>query len=144
MNKWTFTGNLGRDPSLRELDNATVLHLAVAVSRRVKRDGEWTNDTMWVDVSLFGRNARWLGENLRKGSHVAVSGELGVRSYTGRDGALKTQLEVTADAVELLDKRQDAERQAAPRGELGPQVQRRAQPVGLSAPQYRDDDDIPF
>lgn len=105
MNSWSISGRLGHSPKLRALPNGDpVLNLSVAVARSVKKDGQWIDATIWTDVTLFGRNAKWLSENLRTGMLIGATGELGLRTYTARDGTTKTQLELFATKVEPLEK----------------------------------------
>lgn len=141
MIKVFYTGHLGQSPRLKETENTQILNLSVATKRRVKRDGEWQDETMWIDTALFGRNAKWLSERLQKGAHVAVSGELGMRTYTARDGTLRAQLECTADHIEPLDKRQEGAASSPPATQQNP-----FQPFAPPDAQvhFDDSDDIPF
>lgn len=54
--------------------------------------------TIWLDVSKFGKGAEGLARILRKGSAVAVTGELSTREYEG-----KTYLQCKADDVTILN-----------------------------------------
>jgi len=148
MNVWSITGNLGRDPSLRAINNGDpVLNLSVAVSRRAKVDGQWQNVTLWVDVTLFGRRAEALHKILAKGMRVGATGELNLREYQARDGTTKHQLELIARDVEPLDKASEARPQGGARehrddfahGGYGSQ---RRPPDAKFA--IDEDDDIPF
>ena len=44
-------------------------------------------------------------ENLRKGNRVFVEGRFKTRQFEGRDGQMRTSLEITADSVVNLEKR---------------------------------------
>lgn len=54
--------------------------------------------TIWLDVSKFGKGAEGLARILRKGSAVAVTGELSTREYEG-----KTYIQCKADDVTILN-----------------------------------------
>ncbi len=111
MNKLTIIGNLTRDPELRATPNGiNVCDFTVAVNRRNRRDAQ--NGQPEAD---FFRVTAWrqLGENcakyLAKGRKVCVIGPVSVRTYQASDGTTRASLEVTADDVEFLSSRGDAE-----------------------------------
>jgi single-strand DNA-binding protein len=148
MNNWSITGRLGHEPRLRAINNGDpVLNLSVAVDRRVKKDGQWVNETMWVDVTMFGKRGESLSKLLAKGKRVAACGELNLREYTGRDGVVKHQLEMIARDVEPLefaDKTGAATNGGAGthRDDFRGTGRRQQQAYGQYAPP--EDDDIPF
>lgn len=114
MNNWSITGRLGHDARLNATrDNTAVLNLSVAVDQRVKRNGEWTKETLWVDVTLFGTRAEPLSRMLRKGGLVGAHGRLGLRSFEARDGTQKTALELIAEDIEPLGDAPGQERYSA-------------------------------
>jgi len=102
MNKIIIIGNLTRDPQLRSINNgASVCSFSVAVNRRFA-DNEGNRGVDYFNVSAW----RALGENcnkfLKKGSKVAVSGEVQVRQYDDKDGVKRTSVDINADEVEFL------------------------------------------
>jgi single-strand DNA-binding protein len=133
LNVWTITGFLGQDPRLRTLPGSgeSVLNLSVAVQKRKKKDGQWVNDTLWVDVTLFGKRAEGVAPLLAKGSRIGASGELGVREYIDRNNQARFQLELVAREIDVLESRErrpDSERPAA-----SSSAQRAAPPGGAPA-----------
>ena len=84
MNTFTIAGRLGSDPKLQTKDETTWATLRVAVN------GQHTN---WFWVTAFGKLAETIGEKLKKGDGVAITGEL--RSNTHND----------KERVELIAKR---------------------------------------
>lgn len=69
-----------------------------------------------VSVIAFGEAAAALAA-LGKGDSAAVTGRAKVSTWTGKDGALRSGLSITADAV--LTAYQVRQRRAARRGEAG-------------------------
>lgn len=112
MAQVTIVGHLGADPEVKfGQDSKTITRMRVAVGEKRKgKDGAWTDHTQWFGVSVFGRQAEQCGEHLSKGRQVLVVGRLEAREYTGKDGALKTALEVLADKVQFLGAKDGAER----------------------------------
>ena len=58
MNKSFLMGNLTRDIELRHTPQGTaVCDIGLAVNERRKSGDEWVDETTFVDVTLWGRNA---------------------------------------------------------------------------------------
>lgn len=110
--KIQIVGNLGRDPELRYTPSGrAVTDFSVAVSQSTKnpQTGEWVEATDWFRVSVWGDRAERAAESLRKGSRVFVDGRFRVREYETNDGRKGTSLDVSADNVVGLDKREQSE-----------------------------------
>lgn len=106
MNKVFLIGNLTRDPELQSVgtNSTSVCRFSIAVNRRTggNQETDFFNVTVW----------RALGENcakfLKKGSKVAISGEIQIRNYEDKEGNKRTSVDVVADAVEFLDRRNES------------------------------------
>ena len=106
--KLMIIGNLGRDPEMRYTPTGkpvTQFTVAVNQSTRNQQTGEWTEETDWFRVSVFGDRAERAAEQLRKGNRVFVDGRFRTREFEGQDGQKRTSLDVTADNVISLEKR---------------------------------------
>ena len=130
----TIVGRLGRDAELRYLPDGTpVCAFSAAVEVPVRQGDRWVDgDPMWFDVSFFGDRAETIVQRLKKGSTVTVIGQFKTRTYTGKDGQVKTALDVRAFSV------------AAGSGDSsqgGQQEQRQRQQRGG---RRQDADDLPF
>jgi single-strand DNA-binding protein len=112
LSKIQIIGNLGRDPELRYTPNGRpVASFTVAVnqSTRNQQTNEWIESTDWFRVSVWGERGERVAETLRKGSRVFVDGRFKTREFEGNDGQKRMSLEITADTVMGLDKREQAE-----------------------------------
>ena len=106
INKVLITGNLTRDPELRNTPSgASVLSFGVAVNdrRRNASTGEWENYANFVDCSLFGARADALSRILTKGMKVAIEGKLRYSSWE-KDGQRRSKLDVTVEEIEFLSR----------------------------------------
>lgn len=106
--KIQIVGNLGRDPELRYTPSGRpVTEFSVAVNQSTKNQqtGEWVEATDWFRVSVWGDRAERAAENLRKGSRVLVDGRFRTREYETKDGRKGLSLEISADNVLGLDRR---------------------------------------
>ena len=112
LSKIQIIGNLGRDPELRYTPSGRpVASFTVAVNQSTKnqQSGEWIESTDWFRVSIWGERGERAAENLRKGSRVFVDGRFRTREYEANDGQKRMSLDITADTVLGLDKREAAE-----------------------------------
>ena len=111
MNKLTIIGNLTRDPELRTTSTGvSVCDFTVAVNRRQRRDAQnGQPEADFFRVSAWRERGELCSRYLAKGRKVCVIGPVSVRTYTGNDGVTRASLEVTADEVEFLSSRSDAE-----------------------------------
>lgn len=101
MKQICIAGNLGRDAEYKTTSNSELCSFPVAVT-----DGYGDNKTtLWFDVTRWGKGADGLARILRKGSKVAVTGELSTREHDG-----KTYLQVRADNVTIQGMPQTGER----------------------------------
>ena len=85
---YTIIGRIGSDPRLSISDGGIkVLRLSVAVGHRRKKDGEWVEDTVWHDATVFGEQAENCAESFVKGDQVIATGRLEApRTYEKKDG----------------------------------------------------------
>lgn len=129
-------GNIGGDPEQKyAASGAAILRFNVAVNQRTRVEGEWTEKTEWVRVTVFGNRAETLANHLRKGMRVFVSGRLEARPWTSQQGEVRAGLEVIADTVEFMSSRQQDDERPAPVAARRP---------AAAAILDEDDDSIPF
>jgi len=143
-NVFSFTGTVGRDAEVRTTPSGqTVLNVTVANNVGF---GD-RQQTLWVRVALWGRRAEGQLQNyLKKGQQVFVSGELTQREYQANDGTTRTSLELNANVIDLVGKRNDqgqAPQQSYQQGASVPAPAPAAQPSSGSAT-LDDFDDVPF
>jgi len=102
-NRVILMGNVTRDPDLRYIPSGTaVVELGLAVNdRRKNAQGEWTEETTFVDVTLWARTAEIAGEYVRKGTPVMIEGRLKLDTWE-TDGQKRSKLRVVADRLVLL------------------------------------------
>ncbi len=112
----TLMGNLGSDPETRYTPNGRLnVRFSVATNRRWNdQNGQQQERTTWFRVTAWGNQAEslvklmdqgWLG----KGKQVVVTGRLEANEFTGNDGTLRTSLDVTANDVQLVGGRIEAQ-----------------------------------
>ncbi|NMC20476.1 MAG: single-stranded DNA-binding protein [Thermogutta sp.] len=148
-NRVILLGNLTRDPEVRYTPQGTaVCDVGLAVNERRKNAaGEWIDEVVYVDVTLWGRTAEVAGEYLTKGSPILIEGRLRLDTWESQDGQKRSRLRVVGDRMQMLGGRGSGEG-----GGGGGSRQRRAAPSGGSNAVADDvpsadippDDDVPF
>ena len=111
INKVVISGNLTRDPELRETPSGfQVLSFGVAVNdrRRNPQTQQWEDYANFVECAMFGNRAASVARCLAKGSKVAIEGKLRWSQWEARDGSKRSKLEVVVDEIELMTPRCDA------------------------------------
>jgi|DEB0MinimDraft_3_1074331.scaffolds.fasta_scaffold04852_5 single-strand DNA-binding protein len=103
FNRSVLVGNLCADVELRQVGDSCVTDLRLAVNDRVKRNGEWCEETTYIDVTFWGRTAEIAGEYLKKGSPCLVEGRLKQDNWQDRDtGANRSKHKIQGDRLVLL------------------------------------------
>lgn len=109
MNQIVLIGHLTADPIIRATSNGvTVCSFTIAVTRSHKdQNGDKQSD--FFRINAWRQTADYCGKYLKKGSRVAVTGEVNLNSYEGKDGQKRYSLDVQADKVEnLTEKKAEA------------------------------------
>ena len=101
INTVTVSGNLTRDPELRNLPSGqAVCSLRIAHNDRVKdASGQWADRPAYFDVTIWSGLGEWMGRNLHKGQKVVVSGRLKWREWDAADGGKRQAVDINADSV---------------------------------------------
>jgi single-strand DNA-binding protein len=142
-NVFSFHGTIGRDAEVRYAPSGMAI-LNVTVANNIGFGDK--QQTLWIRVALFGKRAEGsLKDYLKKGQQVFVSGELSQNEYRANDGTTKTSLELNANIIDLVGKRNEsgASQQSYQDSNLRePAPARAASPHDNFDEPY--DDDIPF
>jgi len=135
LNKVFLIGNLTRPPELRYTPSGTaVADLRLAVNRNyTTQGGDKREETCFLTVVVWGKQAEACSEYLDKGSPVMIEGRLQTRDWETKDGQKRTVVEVVAERVQFMG------RGRAPAGAAVPA----AEPFAEDAPGATDDD-VPF
>jgi len=147
INRVILTGNLTRDPELRNTPSGmAVCSLRVATnSSRKDESGNWVDKPNYFSVTVWGAQGENCAKFLSKGRPVAVDGRLDWREYQDKDGKNREAIEIVADRVQFLGSREGGD--AGNGSRFTPQSDVPADtadfqtaPVGAG----QSDDDIPF
>lgn len=108
INRVSFGGNVGQDPELRYAKSGTaVTNLRVCSNAKEKRGDEYIDAPTWMTVSVFGKAAEFVGEHIKKGARVYIEGRLREREWEDKSGAKRRDVEIVADRIDALDRKDD-------------------------------------
>jgi len=113
LNKVLLIGNVGKDPEIKTFASGNkVAQITLATSERYKdRNGEQKEETEWHSVQAFGKLADVVERFVHKGSLLYLDGKIRTRSYEA-DGRTMYKTEIVANAIQMLDRRQQEQRPA--------------------------------
>lgn len=109
FNKVILLGNLTRDPQVKYTPAGTALaELGLAVNRTWfdKQSNSRREETTFVDVTLWGRDAEVAGEYLAKGRPVLIEGRLQLDTWDDKTtGQKRSKLRVVGERMQMLGSR---------------------------------------
>ena len=131
VNRVVLVGHVGGDPEVRFTPSGTAVTNLTLATNEVRRDKEGTDieSTEWHRIVVWGKQAEFVGEYVKKGQLLFIEGRLQTRTWEDRNGVEKRTTEVVTDTLTMLGSRKSA-----------------ANPPDATAGETEppDDDDIPF
>jgi single-strand DNA-binding protein len=157
FNKVILLGNLTRDPQVRYTPGGTaVAELGLAINRTWfdQKTNSRRDETTFVDVTLWGRQAEVAGEYLAKGRQVLIEGRLHLDTWEDKEsGQKRSKLKVVCENMRMVGGRGEGGGGGGGRGEgarsEGPRSggQREMESSAGGPEEYHEsppDDDVPF
>lgn len=103
MNQCNFIGRLGKDPVLKQDYNGIKAFCTIAVSEKwTNSDGSKGERTNWIPLAFRGGLAGVVGEYLKKGSLIFVSGSLDVTNQSDGKGNYNKSIMVRVGTLTML------------------------------------------
>lgn len=111
INKVILIGNVGRDPEVRYTKSGQVVaDLRVATNETWKdKQGQRQERTEWHRIVLWGQQAEFAQNYIKKGRQVYVEGRLQTRDWTDNQNVKHYTTEVVANTVRLLGRASEGE-----------------------------------
>ena len=143
MNKVIMIGHLARDIELRYTQSQMAIgKTAIAVTRKYTLNGEKREETCFIDLTFFGKQAEIANQYLGKGSKLAIEGYLKFEQWQDNNGQNRSKHSIAVESMEMLgDAKQNNQsyQQGAPKK---PQQQKQPQRQQYNEPQYPEYPDI--
>ncbi|HLS27452.1 MAG TPA: single-stranded DNA-binding protein [Opitutales bacterium] len=157
FNKVILMGNLTRDPELRVMPSGnSVCNFGLAVNRNfTDKDGNKREETTFVDIDAFGRQAEVISKYLAKGRAILLEGRLRFDRWETNTGEKRSKLSVVLEQFQFVGGRDSGDGRGGDDGSYGgaadsgmgaPPQQQQAQAAPPSRPVIDDDvdEDVPF
>ena len=102
LNEVVISGRLTRDSELRYTPNGTAVTDVIIASNRIwSKDSDRQEETTFVDVTIWGRQAESLQVYLTKGRHIMVVGRLKLNKWETENGDKRSKLTMVAEKINL-------------------------------------------
>lgn len=136
-------GHLARDIELRYTQSQIAIgKTAIAVTRKYTLNGEKREETCFIDITFFGKQAEIANQYLGKGSKLAVEGYLKFEQWQDNNGQNRSKHSIAVESMEMLgDAKQNNQsyQQGVPKKS---QQQKQPQRQQYNEPQYPEYPDI--
>jgi single-strand DNA-binding protein len=97
-----------------------VCEFGLAVNRRRRSNaGEMQEETCFVDITAWGKQAETLSKYVTKGRQLFVEGRLTLDRWETQDGQKRSKLKVTLEGFQFLDSGGGGQRGGGPGGPGG-------------------------
>ncbi len=138
LNTVQLAGNLTRDPEVKNIGNDRVVaSFGLAINRKYRSaSGEQKEETTFVEIECWGRQAELVGQYLSKGRNCLVEGELQYHKWTDKNGSNRSQIRVLGKRVHFIGGAPQGGQAASSSSEQAPT------PARQTVPDY--DDEPPF
>lgn len=142
FNKVYLMGNLTRDPEVRTTTTGLkIAKFGLAVNRRYRtRDNEERDETTFVDIDAFGKQAEVLERYCQKGSPLFVEGRLKLDQWQTNSGESRSKLTVVLENFQFIGSRESAPGQA----DSAPAPAQPPSPAKPASDAFQEDDNVPF
>ena len=153
VNKVILIGNVTRDPEVKFTPKGSaVADVGLAINRNYTLDnGEKREETIFVDVELWGRLAEIAGEYAKKGRPIYIEGRLRMDTWEDKaPGQKRSRMTVVGENLQRLGGRPPGgvsgggEEEGGGHHESRPQRTTRPAPPQQPPRSSEPDDDIPF
>ena len=102
LNEVVISGRLTRDSELRFTPSGTPVTDVVVASNRIwSKDSDRQEETTFVDVTIWGKQAESLNQYLVKGRHLMIVGRLKLNKWETEEGDKRSKLTMVAEKINL-------------------------------------------
>ena len=108
INSTILSARLTKDVELKYLPNGTPLaKLSLAFNRNYQKNGEWKQETGYINATVWNKKGEACAEYLSKGSPVLVEGYLRTNSFTDKNKNPRQIMELVATKISFLEKKEE-------------------------------------
>ena len=155
FNRIVLVGHLTRDIELRYIQSgAAIGSCGIAVTRKFNVNGEKREETCFIDITFFGKQAEIANQYLSKGSKLLIEGRLKFDQWQDNNGQNRSKHTVAVENMEMLGggQQQGGYSQNSNQGyqQSAPKKSQQQKPpaddyeIDVDADKYDNDETIPF
>ena len=158
FNKIVLVGHLTRDIELRYTQSgAAIGSSGIAITRKYTLNGEKREETCFIDLTFFGKQAEVSNQYLQKGSKLLVEGRLKFDQWTDNNGQNRSKHSVAVEVMEMLGEPKQSNQSYQQGGysnqrpqQSAPKKPQQQKPpvdnyeIDVDADKYDNDETIPF
>lgn len=155
FNRIVLVGNLTKPIELRYTQNgAAIGSTGIAVTRKYTLNGEKREETCFIDITFFGKQAETANQYLGKGSKLLIEGRLKFDQWQDNNGQNRSKHTVAVENMEMLGggQQQGGYSQNSNQGyqQSAPKKSQQQKPpaddyeIDVDADKYDNDETIPF
>lgn len=139
---------LTRDAEGKIFGERMVINMSVADSNRVKKNGNWIDESMFIDADYWVAATSTVLNYLKKGQQVYIDGIIHQESWE-KEGVKHYRHKIVVDELRLAGSKADGA-SSAPAGGTGTAAASKASaapasnPTPANIPEVDIDDEIPF
>lgn len=110
-NSVSLIGRVGQDPEFKDFgDGNGVCNLSLATSEKYKdKDGEQVESTEWHNLVLWGNQAKFVRDYVRKGNRMSIEGKLKTEVWETDSGEKRYKTVITVREFGTFDFNEDLE-----------------------------------
>jgi single-strand DNA-binding protein len=105
MNRVILLGHLTKDIEVRYSQNDFAIgKSSLAVNRKAKTvSGEYRDETMFIDITIFGKTAETASKWFKKGSKILVEGRLDFSQWQDQNGMNRSKHSIVVESFFFPD-----------------------------------------
>lgn len=105
VNSVTIIGRVGQDPEIKYFESGSVkARFSLAVDRNFSKENRITD---WFSIEVWGKQAEFVGEWVKKGAMMAVTGAIEMNRWTDQAGNLREYALVRGSEVRFVGSKRD-------------------------------------
>ncbi len=142
MNTINIIGTLSADVRLRYPTDMAVGNFSIAYNKKFSKNGKIVEHTSFFDVVCFGKIAETINQYFKKGSRIAITGELEQQRWQTENGN-RSKVVIRLEKFDFIDKKTTSSENQPNSYSYAEQQQPGAKqnpPADIDV----DDEDIPF
>ena len=148
VNSNTIVGRMTKDSELKYTNSGmAVATLSIANNYSRKQGDQWTEEVNYFDVKLWGKRAESLDQYLKKGTQIAITGELRQERWE-QDGQKRSKVIINASNIQLLGGNQSTNNNSSNQSQGNNSSNKKPSyenyPSGNQGGNGNFEDDIPF